>query len=928
MFQQLESDGEPKVNRSAARCRCSACVSSCQVPGCEVNPKHKNASYAMILKIIRATRIPANPPIFQMQISQASPIALEFTNIMPAENALIPPNWSDSPRPSFGNAGSLDAIFNPRTVAIIGANEQPAATGQRTLSTFLSGEFRGSTFIVQPGQSSVFGKPAYQSLTALPARAELALVVTPPQAAPEILAECVEQKVKGVILISSGFGINGADQARVADRMQSVLRGSPTRVIGPNSLGIMNPLIGLNATLGLQMPIGGTVAFLSESAILGRLILDWSLKHIVGFSSFASLGTMLDVSWANLIDYFGGDPHTHTIVIQISSIGDARSFISAAREVSLNKPIIVIKAGRDESSIRTVVWRSRAVPSDDAVLTAAFDRVGVLQVDAIEDLFYAADALSKQPRPQGPRLMVVSNADGPGILAADSIIRLGVELAQPSAETHEQLARLLPDQNRLDDVMGDGGAENYVRAVEIAARDPNCDGLLLLMIPWALSDPRLTAELLIGLRNMAKPVLISYMGSADAPAAQEALVRACIPTFSSPEAAARVFHYMWRYSYDLQALYETPMLHAGEDSTVQTFVHNLIDMARKAGRTSLTPAESEQILAKYGIPTLAYQSSQSAENSGFRAKLRSRVDSQFGPVLMFGSADRGPGVYGDLAIGLPPLNATLARRMLGQSKFYKALLSEWGSTSLPELEEVLVRFSQLVTEQAGIKNFEIAPLLISRGKPFAVACRCEVYGSQVAEDELPRPAIRPYPVQYVSSWTMKNGQSVALRPIRAEDEPLMIKFHEGLSDESVYLRYFQRVKLSARTAHQRLSRVCFLDYDREMALLAELHELQTGARKIIAVATLSKFPTKSEGDVAVLVSDDYHGQGLGKELVRRLVDFAREEGLRRVVASTMLENVGMCAIFKKLGFQLSTDFEEQLVNATLMLDETTMTAAS
>src|SRR5262249_21662611 len=186
---------------------------------------------------------------------------------------------------------------------------------------------------------------------------------------------------------------------------------------------------------------------------------------------------------------------------------------------------------------------------------------------------------------------------------------------------------------------------------------------------------------------------------------------------------------------------------------------------RKAGRISLTPAESEQILAKYGIPTLAYQSSQS-ENSGFRAKLRSRVDPQFGPVLMLGSADRGPDVYGDLAIGLPPLNATLARRMLGQSKFYKALLSEWGSTSLPELEEVLVRFSQLVTEQAGIKDFEIAPLLISRGEPFAVACRCEVYGSQVAEDELPRPAIRPYPIQYVSSWTMKNGQSVTLRPIR------------------------------------------------------------------------------------------------------------------------------------------------------------------
>jgi acyl-CoA synthetase (NDP forming)/RimJ/RimL family protein N-acetyltransferase len=829
-------------------------------------------------------------------------------------------NRGDSPRPSFGNAGSLDALFNPKTVAILGANEPPAAMGHDILSTLLSSGFGGSAFIVQPGQSSVLGHKAYPSLSAVPSKVELAVAVTSPEAAPEVLAECVEQNVKGVILLSSGFGANGADPMEAAERMRAVLKGTRTRVIGPNSLGVMNPSLGLNATPGLHMPIGGTVAFLSESATLGRLVLDWSLKHIVGFSVFASVGTMLDVSWANLIDHFGRDPNTRTIVIQISSLGDARSFISAAREVSLNKPIIVIKAGRDEASIRAVGWRSRSVPSDDDVLSAACDRVGVLQVDTLEDLFYAADALSKQPRPTGPRLMVVSNADGPGVLAADSLIRSGVELAQPSAETREQLESLLAKQNRLDDVMGDGSAESYVRAVEIAAKDPNCDGLLLLMVQWALSEPQRTAELLIELRNMAKPILISYMGSADTPAAQEVLVRACIPTFSSPETAARIFHYMWRYSYDLQGLYETPMLHADGDWAAPQFAHSLIDTARKAGRSSLTPAESGQILAKYGIPTLAEGASPAAENSGHRAKLRSRIDAQFGPVLMFGSADRGPDVCGDLVIGLPPLNATLARRMLKESKFYEALLHERRSTSLPALEEVLVRFSQLVAEQPWIKDFEIDLLLIAGEGVLAVGSRCELHGHEIPEHELPRPAIRPYPVQYVSSWTMKNGQSVTIRPIRAEDEPLMVKFHEGLSDRSVYLRYFQRVKLSTRTAHHRLSRVCFLDYDREMALLAELRDPGTGECRIIAVATLVKLPPKNDGEVAVLISDDFHGKGLGKELIGRLVVVARDEGLRRVTASTMVENVGMCAVFERLGFQLSTDFEEQLVNATLKLE--------
>ena len=836
---------------------------------------------------------------------------------MSAEASRLPKLRSDSPKASFRNAGSLDPIFNPKTVAIIG--EEDGAIGKQTLSAFLSSEFRGSTFIVQPGHSSGHGHPTYPSLAEVPSKVDLVVAITSPEAGPHILAACVERDIRGVLLLSSGFGKKGTARALAAEHMQAILLGSRTRVIGPNALGVINPSIGLNATAGLQMPIGGTVAFLTESAILGRVVLDWSLKHLVGIRVFASLGSMLDVSWANLIDYFGSDSGTRTIVLQASSIGDARSFISAAREVSLNKPIIVIKVGRGEGSVRSVGWKSHNVPSDDEVLTAAFDRVGVLQVDTLEDLFYAADALSKQPRPQGGRLIVVSNADGPGVLAADAVVRAGVELAQPSDETRQQLEHLLPQPDGLDDVMGDSSPESYIRAAEIAAKDSNCDGLLLLMVPWTLADPQRTGELLFELRNSAKPVLISYLGSSDMPSAQEVLVRACIPTFASPGVAARVFRYMWRYSYDLQALYETPVLHADGDWTAQQFAQSLIAQARKAGKTSLSSFEAGQILAKYGIPMLGHGMFQLAESSGHRAKLRSRIDPLFGPVLMFGSADRGPHAYGDLAIGLPPLNATLARRMLEGSKFYVALLQEFRAERLPLLEDALVRFSQLVTEQPAIRDFEIDPLLISGEDLVAVGSCCALHDSHISGDELPRPAIRPYPVQYVSSCTMKNGQNVTIRPIRAEDEPLMVKFHEGLSDHSIYLRYFQRVKLSTRTSHQRLSRVCFLDYDREIALLAELPAPKAGECRIIGVATLLKVPSRKDGEVNVLISDDYHRQGLGKELISRLVDYARDEGLRRVVAETMVENMGMQAVFQKLGFQMSIDFEEGLVSATLML---------
>ena len=823
-----------------------------------------------------------------------------------------------APSANPSNVGSLAGIFNPKSIAVIFAADGPAKIGEKTLETVTSSNFRGPMFVVREDNQPTASPPVYATLSAAPGKVDLAIVVASPHSAPEIVAECVAKGVKGVVLVCSGFWEHSIDDARALQQMRAVLKGSPTRVVGPNSLGVMVPLLGLNATPGLPMPLGGTVAVLSESATLGRFVLDWSLKHIVGFSAFVCLGSMLDVSWGNLIDYFGSDSNTKTIIIQMGSVGDARSLISAAREVALDKPIIVVKTGRDEAAVRAVAWNSRCVLSDDSALSAAFRRVGVLQVDSLEDLFYAADALSKQPRPRGPRLMVVSNADGPAVLAGDMVVRSGVQLAAPTPESRARIAALLSQENHIDDALGDGSCETYVNAVEIAARDPNCDGLLLLITPSALTDPQRTTESLLELRNASsKPMLLSYMGNIDTAAVQETLVRACIPTFSSPAAAARVFQYMWRYSYDLQALYQTPIAHAlAEGFASGELICELLEGVRSAGRTSLLAEESRQVLQTYGIES---RESSTGEARLFKAKLGSRIDPQFGPVLIFGSADRGKDAYGDAVVGLPPLNATLARRMLEQSNFYWAMCSELDPALLDKLHSLVARFSELLAEQPWIKQFEINPLAIFRGQLIAVASRCELHPTQVADYELPRLAIRPYPVQYVSSWTMKNGREVMIRPIRAEDEPQMVKFHESLSDHSIYLRYFQQVKLSTRTAHERLVRVCFLDYDREIGLLAEIHDPSTKETRIVAIGTLQKMFPKSEGEVAVMVSDDYHGQGLGKELIARLVSFARDEQLQVVSATTMIENAGMCAVFKRLGFQLSTDFEDQTVTAKLVL---------
>ena len=804
-------------------------------------------------------------------------------------------------------AATLDGLFYPKSIAFLGTER--SVISEQALRSLQSGDFRAPLSICGTDGAT------HASLRDVPGKLDLVVAATAPQRAPEVVADCVARDVKGVVLLSSGFG-SGNEYAKSANQMRELLRDSRTRVLGPNSLGVLNPNLGLNATPGLPMPLGGTVAYLGQSPMLSRYVLDWSLKHIVGFSCFAALGSMLDVDWANLIDYFGQDPHTRTIVLEIHTLGDARSLISAAREVSLAKPIIVIKTGRHPLSLRALAVNPQRELIDDEVLAAAFHRVGVLQVEGLEDLFYAADALSKQPRPRGPRLMLIGNAVGPAILAADSVLEAGVELCEPTPEIRAHLEQLLSPQDSIDDVVGDRSPENFFRAVEIVSRDANCDGVLALVVPSALSDPQRTAELLVSLKTNEKPVLLSYTGSGDVSDAQENLSRACLPTFPSPATAARVFRYMWRYSYDLQALYEIPARHVEvEDLARRTLVRDFLFGDVQHGRSRLSLEEAAVIFGAYGISI----DPSAADLSAYRAKLAARYDPQFGPVLLFGAADRGEDVYGDRVVGLPPLNATLARRMLERSAFYVMLRRECSSASVLALEALLVQLSQIITEQPRIRSLELGPILLLNDDCRIQSCRCELHPAELPDESIQRPAIRPYPAQYVAPWTMKNGEAVTIRPICAEDEPLMVAFHQELSDQSVYLRFFQRIKLSTRTAHDRLVRVCFLDYDREFALLAEHTDPQTGARSIIAIGSFQKIPWKKDAEIAVLISDRYHGQGLGRELIARLVGVARDEGIRRLTAVTMMENRGMRAIFEKLGFRVDYDEDEQVVTAELTL---------
>src|SRR5581483_10799129 len=506
--------------------------------------------------------------------------------------------------------GNLDCFFTPKTVAVIGASETPGSVGRTILSNLVANQFGGVVFPVNPKRSSVLGVKAYKSLDVLPDKVDLAVVATPAVTVPTVIRECVDHGIKGAVIISAGFKEIGPEGVNLEKSVLAEARRGKLRIVGPNCLGIMSPISGLNATFARGMARPGSVGFISQSGALCTAILDWSFQEAVGFSAFVSVGSMLDVGYGDLIDYLGDDPRTKSIVIYMESIGDPKAFISAAREVALTKPIIIIKAGRTEAASKAAASHTGAMTGSDDVLDAAFRRCGVLRVASIADLFYMAEVLAKQPRPLGPRLAILTNAGGPGVLATDALIAEGGELAELSNETIGELNKILPphwSKHNPIDIIGDADAARYAKAVDIVTKDKNSDGLLVVLAPQAIADPTQTADKLKPHAHVAnKPILASWMGGADVKAGEEILNRSGIPTFSYPDTAARMFQYMWRYSYNLRGLYETPIPppKGSDENPDRDKVSRILSEVRHSGRTILTEIESKQVLSAYGIPVV------------------------------------------------------------------------------------------------------------------------------------------------------------------------------------------------------------------------------------------------------------------------------------------------------------------------------------
>lgn len=893
----------------------------------------------------------------------------------------------------------LDHIFQPKRVALVGATENPGSVGLTLMQNLLGTPFDGEVIPINPKRASVLGIRAYPDLKSAPKNIDLVVIVTPAKAVPQIISDCADLNIPAAIIISAGFREIGAAGIELERQILQHARRGQMRIIGPNCLGVMNPNMGLNATFAAGMAHKGNIAFISQSGALCTAVLDWSLREKVGFSSFVSIGTMADVGWGDLINYFGADPWTKSILIYMESIGDARAFLSAARSAALAKPIILIKAGRTAESAKAAASHTGALAGSDDIFSAALERVGVLRVETIADLFGMAEVLAKQPRPQGPNLTIITNAGGPGVIATDALVQQGGKLTELPSQTIATLNEVLPPQwshSNPIDVLGDANAEKYAKTVEVAAQDPSTDGLLVILTPQDMTDSTGTAQELAKLVKETKsltdkPILASWMGANHVKEGKEILTNAGIPTFEYPDLACKLFALMWKYTTELTSIYETPSLRLkAEDPTIrQERVQKIFAQARQENRTLLDEYESKKVLEAYEIPTVpteiahnAEEAAQIAETMGFPIVLKlysrtithktdvggvklhlpdaaavrqayseiqasvnklagsehfqgvtvqpmmklsegyelilgSSIDPEFGPVMLFGSGGQLVEVYKDRALAIPPLNSTLAHRLMEKTKIYEALKGVRGRKAIDmgALEELLIKFSLLIVEQPWIVECDINPLLV--GPTQIIALDARVILHEADKTTFPKTAIRPYPLQYVENWTAKNKTPLTLRPIRPEDEHLLFRFHQDLSQETVRQRYLKATHYKERIAHDRLTRICFNDYDREIALVAETKE-----QEIVGIARLTKIPGSNDAMFALIVKDSWQNQGVGSKLMKQLLSIAQEEQVQLLAASMLPENIHMQTLLNRLGFTIKE--EGSYLLATKKLEQVTI----
>ncbi len=874
---------------------------------------------------------------------------------------------------------NLDYFFNPRKIAVIGADDRPGTIGYTVFRNLIGEGYRGIVYPINSKYDSVQGVEAYKSLSDISKEIDLAIVAKDCEAnILETLEECGTKGVKGVILFCPDFRTRVKDAMHIEEKIEAIHRKYGFRLLGPNTLGFIRPGLNINASLFGRKLNKGNIALIAQSATLSVALLDRAADKNIGFSYFVSIGSDIDIDCADLIDFFGVDPSTRAIVIYMQSIKNGRKFMTSARSFAFSKPIVIVKSGKFVESLEIALTHSGLLAGEDKVYDAAFKRAGAVRVDETLDMFYITETLSKQRRPRGKRLAIITNAGAPAITAVDSLLKLGGELAQFSDETKEELSGHVPTRyirNPLD-LVSNASPSDYEKALRTILKDKNVDAVLVMLTPSLGTSPEETAEVVAKVmkENPYKLVLTNWMGAELVNDGREILNKYGIPTFVTPEQAVRTFMYMYRYDFNLKLLLETPQTILQDVKFDTAKAESIIEQAINEGRPILTFFEASEILNAYGIPVVLTKKANTIEELqkiiseigfpivlkidtpkiihkfkkggvildvrdeleaiegfkwlkkiaeehgdssasvivqpmvntyGYEIALGAKKDPTFGSVILFGTGGNLLEALEDYSIGLPPLNQTLAKKLMEETKIYGYLTKyPYYEDVLRRLEETVVRFSYLISDFPQIKEFDINPLFITDSEIFALDCSIILDKTAPRKKTLvkgefcpPHLSICPYPIHLYKEFELRDGSKATVRPIKAEDESLLAALLGRCSERTISLRFFQR---AIDLRHENLVKFCQVDYDRNLAFVCVIKD-EAGER-IIGDVRLSRDPDGIEADMAILVEDEWQGKGVGKALCSYAIEVAKDLGVKKIWMDILRINTYMLGLAERLGF--------------------------
>ena len=869
----------------------------------------------------------------------------------------------------------LDRLLSPRSVAVFGASMRPGATGATVWRNLRAGGFRGPVYAVNPKHARLGDEPVFARAADLPSPPDLALICTPPRTVARIVAELGALGTRAAVII--GTGSSAAEKQAALDAARPHLM----RLLGPGSIGLLSPGIGLNASLAPVDALPGELAFVSQSGAVASAMLDWARSRGVGLSHLVALGEHCDVDVADLLDRLASDGRTRAILLYIESIEAPRKFMSAARAAARNKPVIVVKAGRAGQGLRAAASHTGALAGSDIVHDAAIRRAGRLRGDTLQELFMAAATLARFRGNRSETLTILGNGGGAGVMAADAAARAGIALAEPGPALRERLAAILPPSascaNPID-ILGDAPAQRYAATLSALLAEPSTGALLFVHAPSVAARGEDIAQACAPLLRSGEPRLMGcWLGDADMDPARRVFDAAGIPDYPTPEDAVRAFGMLQTYRGNQALLMEAPSASENPAPDVPA-AQRLLETAAADGREWLGEHEAKAVLQAYGVPvvrTLVVPASgeglleaarelgypvvlkivsrdvaHKTDVGGVRLDLRdaqalelaaaemmqavrtlqpgaridgftvqpmvhrphaqevivgASIDAVFGPVVLCGGGGIAVEVMADVAVALPPLNRSLARELVSRTRMSRLLAGyrDHPPADLDALHDVLIAVSQMLADLPQLAELDINPLWVDEHGALALDARLRVAPGRVAGAA--SFAIRPYPTQWVRrlEW---HGRALTLRPIRPEDEAQHLRFLGKLDAEDIRMRLFQA---RSELPRSELARLTQIDYDREMAFIAEAIG-DDGAPETLGVGRTICDPDNVEAEFALVVRSDLKGGGLGRLLFEHLIAHARSRGTQRLAGLILRENSRMLKLSRALGFVRVPSAEE------------------